>query len=103
MLGKAAPADLDALRRCTALVQRIGFDRRSNFGRGVRGELPELSSRPEDLPAVPTTPMLGTWLDELGRFLRDRLTSRRNCISFLPFDEAREIVRPLGIKSPNEW
>jgi len=58
-------------------------------------------SRPPDIPAGPARVYRGSW-QGWGDFLGTERTASQDIV-FRPFEEAREFVRSLGLKSQREW
>jgi len=75
-------------------VRNLKLSSRSEWAKYAKGELPEIGTRPKDIPSRPTRTYKGrgwiNWDDWLGTEL-------------LPFEEAREFARSLGLETSKEW
>jgi superfamily II DNA or RNA helicase len=86
----------------SAFVQGIGVRSQKQFRKWRRGGMPNLPPVPEDLPASPDRTYHGTGWTTWGDFFGTKNESVHKIVH-LPYEEARAIVRLVGIKSPNEW
>ena len=85
-----------------AFVRRIGVLSQRQFKKWRAGESPGFPSVPEDLPAGPDSAYHGRGWVNWGEFFGTGNIGTKNLIH-LSYEEAREIVRQVGMKSPNEW
>ena len=84
-----------------AFVHQLGFERQSDWHAYCRGDMPDLSTKPADIPANPqgvygeefrTRGGWGAWLGTANRKGGWR-----------PYDEAVTFVHQLGLKSLTDW
>ncbi len=86
----------------SAFVQRIGVRSQKQFRKWRRGEMPNLPSVPEDLPASPESVYAGAGWTTWGDFFGTGIISSK-LQTYRSFEDAREFVRTLKIRNPDEW
>ena len=86
----------------TALVQNLGLKTQMQFRAWRRGQRPDLAKAPEDLPGSPDCSYAGRGWISWGEFFKSGYVWGKYR-KWMPFNEAREFARRLGLKSPNEW
>ena len=79
-----------------AFVHTLGLE-----GRRAWTEYANSTDKPTDIPAVPWTVYRESW-QNLGDWLGTGFVATRER-EYRPFEEAREFVRSLGLKSAREW
>ncbi len=84
------------------LVRRIGVLSQKQFKKWRAGGMPHLPPVPDDLPASPDGAYHGRGWVNWGEFFGTGNLGTKNIVH-LPYEEARAIVRRVGIKGPNEW
>jgi predicted helicase len=86
----------------SALVQKLGIKKQTQFRAWRRGEMPHLPKAPEDLPGSPDYSYATRGWISWGEFFQSgAIWSKYK--KFLPFNEARTFVRNLGLQSITEW
>ncbi len=85
-----------------ALVGRLGVRSQKQFRAWYRASRPDLEPPPDDLPRSPDSAYWGRGWNGWGAFFGTG-AQWSGAITYIPYVEAREIICPLGIKSPNEW
>jgi predicted helicase len=86
----------------SALVHQLGIKTQKQFRIWRQGERPDLPKAPSDLPGSPDRSYLGRGWVDWGTFFRTGTKWNRGR-TYLPYIEARAIVREVGLKRPNEW
>ncbi|MGH7953902.1 MAG: hypothetical protein ACREFE_18545 [Limisphaerales bacterium] len=86
----------------TALVQLLGIKTQKQFRAWRCGEMPDLPKAPEDLPGSPDCSYAGRGWVSWGAFFNSGYVWSKYK-KFLPFNEAREYVRSINLKSIAEW
>ena len=87
-----------------AFIHPLKLGSGSEWEKYVRGEKPELGQCPSDIPRNPKGSYAGRGWKGWGDFLGSGNIAPRDKKRFcLPFEQARESVRKLGLKSSVEW
>lgn len=86
----------------SALVQQLGVKTQKQYKAWRHGELPDLPKWPQDLPGSPDDSYARRGWVSWGEFFNTGYVWSKYK-KFLPFNEAREYVRGLGLKSIEEW
>ncbi|MBI3725147.1 hypothetical protein HY251_14535 [bacterium] len=105
-LGTGAVASRDRTYRpfeqARTFVRRLGLRSRNEWQSLVDGDMPARGTLPQDIPRAPHLTYAGkgwtNWGDWLGT---GRVNNRER--TFVSFEEARKLVRGLGLKSVAEW
>lgn len=84
------------------LVRGIGVLSQKQFKKWRAGGMPHLPSVPDDMPACPDCSYRGRGWVNWGEFFGTGNLGTKNLVH-LSYEEARAIVRLVGIKNPNEW
>ncbi len=102
--GKLARIAWAPYETARAFVQELGLRRQDEWQAWRAGRMPELPPRPPDIPSSPDQIYAGRGWTGWGDFFgTGRKGFARRGMTFLPYVEAREIIRPLGIQNPNDW
>ncbi len=83
-------------------VQSIGVLSQKQWKAWRAGHRPDLPTPPAEMPASPHDAYAGRGWTTWGAFFGTGNESTKYIVH-LPFEEARSIVRQVGLKSPNEW
>jgi len=86
----------------SALVHTLGIKTQIQFRAWRRGERPDLPKASADLPGSPDWSYADRGWISWGEFFKSGYVWGKYR-KWLPFNEAREWVRAIGLKSPNEW
>lgn len=100
--GKLAQLSPMSYDEAQELVRAHGVKSQKQFRAWRKGKRPDLPPVPADLPANPDEVYLGRGWYSWGEFFKTGYVSPK-LKTFLPFAEAREIVRAVGLKNPSEW
>jgi hypothetical protein len=83
-------------------ARSLDLESNSDWRRFSKGELPEKGTKPDDIPAQPDHTYKGkgwvSWGDWLGT---GRIAAQFK--KYIPFHQAREFARSLGLKSLSDW
>lgn len=89
-------------KEARAFVRSLGLKRGSEWNGFCKGELPEKGTLPADIPASPRE----VYKDDGWAGMGDWLGTGREatfCRKYRSFEDARDFVQSLGLKSQSEW
>jgi hypothetical protein len=85
-------------------VHTLKLESSTQWEKYCKDQLPELGKRPADIPASPKGRYAGKGWKGWGDFLGNgNIAPRDKKKVYLPFEQAREFARSLGLKSSVEW
>ncbi len=105
-LGTGAIANFNKTYRsfeeARAFVHSLKLKSAEEWNHFCRGQMPEKGIRPPDIPTTPSRSYAKTGWIGLGDWLGTGTIATREIV-YRPFDEAREFVHALKLKSQAEW
>lgn len=82
-------------------VRSLGLGGQKDWFRYCRGEFPDKETKPDDIPGSPSNVYRGEGWEGYADWVGT--TWKRVNMDWRPFEQAREFVRGLGLKSVEEW
>jgi hypothetical protein len=100
--GKLAQLAPMSYAEAQEIVQRLGLKTQIQWRAWRKGNRPDLPAVPHDLPGNPDDVYRKQGWVSWGEFFKSGYVYGKYR-KWMPFSEAREWVRSIGLKNPNEW
>ncbi len=94
-----------AFEEARDFARSLGLKSTTEWNKYVRGKLENYLKKPDNIPTAPdiTYKNYGDFWIDWNDWLGNNITTKIKVKNALPFKEAREFVRSLGLKNTQEW